>query len=87
MTLVLKQIFFIYMWLQKKLSNDKSDNFFLNKNLSGQDERRLCAVEEDFEAIKLTSDSSFLINFYSNTESPHGKGFLLLYDGVGQWSQ
>ena len=75
------------MWLQQKLSNNKSDHFFLNKNLSGQDERDLYAVEKDFEAINLTSDSSFLINFYSNAESPHGKGFLLLYDGVGQWSQ
>ncbi|XP_022324492.2 embryonic protein UVS.2-like [Crassostrea virginica] len=60
--------------------NPSRYHFILLDN--GQDERDLYAVEEDFEAINLTSDSSFLINFYSNAESPRGKGFLLLYDGV-----
>nr|XP_022321071.1 deleted in malignant brain tumors 1 protein-like [Crassostrea virginica] len=62
------------------LDLNPSCNYFILID-NGQDEQRPCA-KEDFEAINLTSDSSFLINFRSNTESPHGKGFLLLYDGV-----
>lgn len=55
----------------------------LKKNLSGTDVPQLCG-EKDFEVINLTSDSSFLINFQSGAVSRQGRGFLLLYDGVGQ---